>query len=70
MNCNYIHKYGNKGTYCHKACQTEFCDFHSHVIFHPKSPKEYLKNGISEYDEIVEWIREHPQNIDDESPLT
>jgi len=65
--CDYIHSNNSK---CNKQTTTSLCEFHDHVIFHKKSLKEILKNGLNDrYDKIVDWIREHPENIKDRSPI-
>jgi len=65
--CDYMHRIGTK---CNKTAITSRCEFHSHVIFNNRNLKEVLKNGLGDdYDEIVEWIRDHPENIKDHSPI-
>jgi hypothetical protein len=65
--CDYI--YAN-GARCNEKTDTCRCEFHDHTIFKTRNIKEILKNGLgNDYDKIVDWIREHPENIEDGSPI-
>ncbi len=65
--CDYIYKDGPRKEL---QCNIDHCEFHNHVIFSNKSVKDYIFHGSQYYHEIVQWIREHPENIIDDSPLT
>lgn len=55
---------------CGKLSDDVNCEFHRHMIFKNKDLKLILKNGLGEdYDIIVEWIRDHPQNIEENNAL-
>jgi hypothetical protein len=46
------------------------CSFHNHPIFDKRNLKETLKTGLNDnYDKIVSWIRNHPENIRDGSAI-
>lgn len=65
--CDYIYP---DNTRCNEFTISSRCEFHDHVIFNTMNVKEILKNGLGDnYDKIVDWIREHPENIKDGSPI-
>lgn len=66
MNC----QFEVNGKLCGKLSNDVKCEFHRHMIFEPKNLKNILKNGLGDdYEEIVDWIREHPQNIEEDNML-
>ena len=65
--CDYIYP---DNTQCNETLISSRCEFHNSVIFNNRNTKEVLKNGLgNDYDEIVEWIRDHPENIEDSNPI-
>jgi hypothetical protein len=65
--CDYIYP---DNTQCNEQPISSRCKFHNHIIFNNRNIKEILKNGLGDdYDEIVDWIRFHPENIEDGSPI-
>jgi len=65
--CDYIYP---DDTLCNEKTISSRCEFHNHVIFNTRNIKDILKNGLGDdYDEIVDWIRDHPENIVDRSPI-
>ena len=65
--CDYIYP---DDTRCNDSTTSSRCEFHDHIIFNNINVKEVLKDGLgNDYDEIVNWIRDHPENIEDGSPI-
>jgi len=65
--CDYVH---SDNTQCNEPPISSRCEFHNHVIFNIRNVKDILVNGLgNDYDEIVDWIRNHPKNIEDGSPI-